>query len=128
MAEPASVAFSGEDFSRIPDAFGTPYTYWARGCVNPHAYQAARQRGTVAQDIPVNHSPRFAPVLQPTLDTGVQALVTAALTHLGKPTRTSWTFLPTPTRTPQPGLPYLSTSRSPHHGDQLNRRRAAVHR
>ncbi|MFF9127201.1 hypothetical protein ACF09J_28645 [Streptomyces sp. NPDC014889] len=23
------------------------------------AYQAARQRGTVAQEIPVNHSPRF---------------------------------------------------------------------
>ncbi|MGW3210474.1 amidohydrolase [Streptomyces sp. NPDC001135] len=80
---------ASEDFSRIPDAFGTPYTYWALGCADPDAYQAARQRGTVAQEIPVNHSPRFAPVLQPTLDTGVQALVTAALTQLGKPGRTS---------------------------------------
>ncbi|MET8952570.1 amidohydrolase [Streptomyces sp. NPDC004393] len=80
---------ASEDFSRIPDAFGTPYTYWALGGADPDSYRAASQRGTVAQDIPVNHSPRFAPVLQPTLDTGVQALVTAALTHLGKPTRTS---------------------------------------
>jgi hippurate hydrolase len=83
-AEPQSAS---EDFSRIPDAFGTPYTYWALGCADPDAYQAARQRGTVAQEIPVNHSPRFAPVLQPTLDSGVQALVTAALAHFGKPGR-----------------------------------------
>lgn len=80
---------ASEDFSRIPDAIGTPYTYWALGCVDPDAYRAALQRGTVAQEIPVNHSPRFAPVQQPTLDTGVQALVTAALTHLGKPGRMS---------------------------------------
>ncbi|MGW0207209.1 amidohydrolase [Streptomyces sp. NPDC003233] len=80
---------ASEDFSRIPDAFGTPYTYWALGGVDPDSYRAALQRGTVAQDIPVNHSPRFAPVLQPTLDTGVQALVTAALTRLGKTTRKS---------------------------------------
>lgn len=33
-------------------------------------------------DIPVNHSPRFAPVIQPTLDTGTQALIVAALACL----------------------------------------------
>jgi hypothetical protein len=38
----------------------------------------------VAQDIPVNHSASFAPVLQPTLDTGTTALVTAALAWLGQ--------------------------------------------
>lgn len=79
-ARTSEVQSASEDFSRIPDAFGTPYTYWAIGGIDPDTYQAARQRGTVAQDIPVNHSARFAPVLQPTLDTGVQALVTAALT------------------------------------------------
>lgn len=82
----AELQSASEDFSRIPDSFGTPYTYWALGCADPAAYEAARRRGTVAQDIPVNHSPHFAPVLQPTLDTGVQALVTAALTHLGNTT------------------------------------------
>ncbi|WP_086727392.1 amidohydrolase [Streptomyces carpinensis] len=85
----AELQSASEDFSRIPDAFGVPYTYWALGCVDPDLYQGARQRGSVAQDIPVNHSPRFAPVLQPTLDTGVQALVAAALTRLARPDRTS---------------------------------------
>jgi len=32
----------------------------------------------VDEDIPVNHSPLFAPVIQPTLDTGTKALVAAA--------------------------------------------------
>jgi hypothetical protein len=32
--------------------------------------------------VPVNHSAAFAPVVQPTLDTGTQALVVAALTWL----------------------------------------------
>jgi hippurate hydrolase len=36
----------------------------------------------VADDVPVNHSARFAPVLQPTLDTGTAALVVAALEWL----------------------------------------------
>lgn len=81
----AELQSASEDFSRIPDAFGIPYTYWALGCINPDTYRVARRRGTVAQDIPVNHSPSFAPLLQPTLDAGVQALVTAALTRLGKP-------------------------------------------
>jgi hypothetical protein len=36
----------------------------------------------VAQDIPVNHSANFAPVIQPTLDTDTQALVVATLAWL----------------------------------------------
>jgi hypothetical protein len=34
--------------------------------------------GRVSQDAPVNHSATFAPVIQPTLDTGTEALVVAA--------------------------------------------------
>ncbi|MGW4568352.1 amidohydrolase [Streptomyces sp. NPDC004561] len=85
----AALQSASEDFSRIPDAFGIPYTYWALGCIDPDTYQTAQQRGTVSQDIPVNHSPRFAPVLQPTLDTGVQALIAASLTRLAGPDPTS---------------------------------------
>lgn len=40
--------------------------------------------GTVDTDIPVNHSPYFAPVMQPTLDTGTSAMVVAALAWLGR--------------------------------------------
>ncbi|WP_411722102.1 amidohydrolase, partial [Mycetocola sp.] len=68
---------ASEDFSDIPRALGTPYTYWSVGCTDPEVFRAADAAGGVAQDIPGNHSPEFAPVLQPTLDTGTQALVVA---------------------------------------------------
>jgi hippurate hydrolase len=73
---------ASEDFSDIPRALGVPYTYWGIGGADPHSYRRAEQAGRVAQDLPVNHSPAFAPVLQPTLDTGTQALVVAALAWL----------------------------------------------
>jgi amidohydrolase len=73
---------ASEDFSDIPDALSAPYTYWGFGGVDPDAYRRAAEAGRISQDIPVNHSPTFAPVLQPTLDTGTQALVTAALAWL----------------------------------------------
>jgi hippurate hydrolase len=38
----------------------------------------AAENGTLTSDVPVNHSARFAPVIQPTVDTGVQAIVVAA--------------------------------------------------
>ena len=59
-----------------------PYTYWGIGGIDPAAYQDAADRGRIDQDIPVNHSPAFAPVIQPTLDTGTQALVVAAMAWL----------------------------------------------
>ena len=73
---------ASEDFSDIPSALGTPYTYWGIGGVDPETYRTAEQAGRVAQDIPVNHSASFAPVMQPTLDTGTEALVVAALAFL----------------------------------------------
>ncbi|WP_347813899.1 amidohydrolase [Allobranchiibius sp. GilTou38] len=79
----APLESASEDFSDLPRALGVPYTYWIFGGVDPEKYQAATDAGRVAQDIPVNHSPSFAPVVQPTLDTGVQALVVAALAYLG---------------------------------------------
>ncbi|WP_200949247.1 amidohydrolase [Phycicoccus sp. Soil748] len=74
---------ASEDFSDIPKALGIPYSYWGIGGSAPDAYRAAEQAGRVAQDIPVNHSAAFAPVMQPTLDTGTAALVVAALAWLG---------------------------------------------
>ena len=63
---------ASEDFSVIPDALGVPYCYWGIG-------------GFTADQQPVpNHNPRFAPAMQPTLRTGTEAAVTAALAYLGK--------------------------------------------
>jgi metal-dependent amidase/aminoacylase/carboxypeptidase family protein len=73
---------ASEDFSDIPCALGVPYTYWGFGGTDPDTYRKAEQAGRVSQDIPVNHSVTFAPVLQPTLDTGTEALVVAALAWL----------------------------------------------
>jgi hippurate hydrolase len=73
---------ASEDFSDIPRALGTPYSYWGIGGVDPTKYQRAVEAGRVAQDIAVNHSPNFVPVVQPTLDTGTQAMVVAALEWL----------------------------------------------
>ncbi|MEU1487527.1 M20 family metallopeptidase [Streptomyces sp. NPDC005752] len=74
---------ASEDMSEIPKAFGVPFTYWAIGGIDPERYAEAVRNGTVAQDIPVNHSATFAPVQQPTLGTGVSALTVAALAWLG---------------------------------------------
>jgi hippurate hydrolase len=74
---------ASEDFSHIPDALGTPYTYWGVGGTDREVYQRALDAGRVEQDIPVNHSQFFAPVVQPTLSVGTQALVVAALAYLG---------------------------------------------
>jgi hypothetical protein len=54
---------ASEDFSDIPTALGAPYTYWGIGGVDPAAYQNAADRGQIDRDIPVNHSPAFAPVI-----------------------------------------------------------------
>ena len=73
---------ASEDFSDVPHAFNAPYSYWGIGGIDPGTYHNADSAGRIAQDIPVNHSPEFAPVIQPTLDTGTQALTVAALAWL----------------------------------------------
>jgi hippurate hydrolase len=73
---------ASEDFSRIPDALGVPYTYWALGGVDAEKWHRADAAGTLATDIPANHSPRFAPVIEPTLEAGTAAIVVAAMAWL----------------------------------------------
>lgn len=75
---------ASEDFSDIPAALGVPYTYWGLGGADADAYRRAEEAGRVLQDVPVNHSPAFAPVVQPTLETGTAALVVAALAWLAR--------------------------------------------
>ncbi|RBY83837.1 amidohydrolase [Geodermatophilus sp. TF02-6] len=81
-AGPVGQQSASEDFSDIPDALHAPYSFWFIGGIDKDQYDAAEKAGRVAQDIPVNHSATFAPVIQPTLDTGTQALVVGALAWL----------------------------------------------
>jgi hippurate hydrolase len=71
-----------EDFGLIPAAAGAPYTYWGIGRTDRQAYLAAEKTGRL-QDLPSNHSPKFLPPPQPTLRTGTEALVVAAVSWLG---------------------------------------------
>jgi len=73
---------ASEDFSRIPGAFGAPYTYWALGGIDAKDWHEAEAAGRLATDVPANHSPRFAPIIEPTLKTGTAAIVVAALAWL----------------------------------------------
>src|SRR3954452_21650250 len=81
-ARPVGPQSASEDFSDIPTALGVPYTYWFVWGIDPDTYEAAARAGRIGQDIPVNCSAPFAPAVQPTLDTGTQALVVAALAWL----------------------------------------------
>jgi amidohydrolase len=72
---------ASEDFSDIPNALGVPYTYWALGGIDDSTWQKAQAAGRIS-DIPANHSPKFAPVIEPTLQTGTAAIVVAALAWL----------------------------------------------
>jgi amidohydrolase len=80
--QPAGQQSASEDFSDIPEALGVPYSYWFIGGIDTDLYAKAEKAGRIAQDVPVNHSAAFAPVIQPTLDTGTQALVVGALAWL----------------------------------------------
>ncbi|NUR94049.1 MAG: amidohydrolase, partial [Kribbellaceae bacterium] len=73
-----------EDVVAFATASGAPLCFWLLGGADPERYLAAEREGELSTAIPSNHSPFFAPVEDPTLDTGVQALVTAALTWLGQ--------------------------------------------
>ncbi|MGO1199665.1 MAG: amidohydrolase [Dermabacteraceae bacterium] len=63
---------ASEDFSTIPDAFGVPYCYWGFG-----GYAQGREAAP-------NHSPLWAPDLQPSLSTGTEAAASTAFALLGR--------------------------------------------
>jgi hippurate hydrolase len=79
--QPQGHRVRAEDFSKIPDAAGVPYTYWGLGYTDRDTYLAAEKDGHL-DDLTSNHSPKFLPPMQPCLRTGTEALVAAALAWL----------------------------------------------
>ena len=73
---------ASEDVGHYGTELGVPTVFWLWGGGDPELFARAAAAGRLDQDVPFNHSPKFAPTPQPTLDTGVEALVTAALTWL----------------------------------------------
>lgn len=84
---PARVHHTGpapasEDFGCFGTAWQVPSVFWFVGGTERETYAKAKAAGTL-NELPVNHSPHFAPVIHPTLETGVEAMVVAALAWLG---------------------------------------------
>jgi hippurate hydrolase len=76
-------ASASEDFSVFGRTWKVPYVFWFVGGTDPEVYaQAVRDKAV--NRIPSNHSPMFAPVIHPTLETGLRAMLAAAFAWLGR--------------------------------------------
>src|SRR6266576_6563836 len=68
---------ASEDFGSFGAGWHTPSVFWFVGGTDPDVYAKAKEANRI-NEIPTNHNPRFAPVIHPTLETGVEALVVGA--------------------------------------------------
>jgi hippurate hydrolase len=86
LAEVAPVVDPGlvtgsEDVGLFATASGAPCVYWILGGADPTAFTGATGQEELLLRVaaqPSNHSPFYAPVVEPTLSVGVAALVAAA--------------------------------------------------
>lgn len=75
--EQTKPTMASEDFGCFGAEWHAPAVYWFFGGDDPAVYAKAKKDGTLSS-LPTNHNPRFAPVIHPTMETGVKALVVAA--------------------------------------------------
>jgi len=68
---------ASEDFGSFGTGWHVPSVFWFVGGNDPDEYAKAKMSGNIT-DLPTNHNPRFAPVIHPTLEAGVEALVVAS--------------------------------------------------
>ncbi|MBA5846944.1 amidohydrolase [Gordonia amicalis] len=72
-----------EDVGILATSCGAPLSYWLLGGADPSLFTTGDMTDPALLKVPSNHSPHYAPVIDPTLATGVRALVIAARTWLG---------------------------------------------
>jgi amidohydrolase len=80
IVDPGRVTAS-EDVGRLASAADVPCVFWLLGGSDPAQFAGASSAEQIAArmaELPSNHSPLYAPVIDPTLSTGVSALVAAA--------------------------------------------------
>jgi amidohydrolase len=75
--EQTKPTMASEDFGCFGAEWHAPAVCWFFGGDDPAVYANAKKEGTISS-LPTNHNPRFAPVIHPTMETGVKALVVAA--------------------------------------------------
>ena len=73
---------ASEDFGSFGSQWHVPSVFWTVGGTDPDTYREAQQAGRLSE-LPTNHNPRFAPVIHPTLKTGVETLIAGACAWLG---------------------------------------------
>ena len=86
VVDPGAIAGS-EDVGLLAVEAGAPCVYWALGGADPARFAGltvAEELLGVIRTLPSNHSPLFAPVIEPTLTVGTAALVNAARAWLGR--------------------------------------------
>jgi len=74
---------ASEDFGSFGTEWRSPSVFWFVGGTDPKTYAKAKEANKL-NELPVNHSPKFAPVIHPTLRTGVEALTVAARAWLSE--------------------------------------------
>jgi hippurate hydrolase len=67
---------ASEDFGSFGSEWHSPSVFWFVGGTDPDLYAKAKAANRL-NELPVNHSPKFAPVIHPSLRTGVETLVVA---------------------------------------------------
>ncbi len=72
------VSSGSEDVGALSTAAGCPLVFWFFGGADPDEYARAVAADTIDRDVPSNHSPFYAPVIEPTISNGVEHLVVAA--------------------------------------------------
>ncbi len=75
---------ASEDFGSFGSEWHVPSVFWTVGGTDPDTYREAQEAGRLSE-LPTNHNPRFAPVIHPTLQTGVETLIAGACAWLGAP-------------------------------------------
>ncbi|MFL6114358.1 MAG: amidohydrolase [Catenulispora sp.] len=85
---PSTLAGS-EDFGTFGDALGVPSVFWHFGGLDLASFTEEDVHSLLENGVPAtlpgNHSPKFAPAVDPTLEIGVRLLVTAACAWLAGP-------------------------------------------
>ena len=74
-------SLASEDFSILASSIGKPYYFWLFGGIDPVVWDALEKVNKL-NTVPINHSPDFAPIIHPTLQTGGEAMTLAALSFL----------------------------------------------
>ncbi|NPC96562.1 amidohydrolase [Nocardioides sp. zg-DK7169] len=86
LLDPGAGAGS-EDVGILATSADAPLSFWLLGGSDPSLFTTGDLSDPALLKVPSNHSPKYAPVIDPTLSLGVTALVTAARAWL--PARTA---------------------------------------